>query len=244
MSTEEPDPYARLFRDEPPAEAPQQISIQEIIELDVIEDPPAPPEVHVPDSGTGRLFRSVGAAAIPEAIPALTSSQAGRLRTVGHGDVEVVRVETVGSDAGPTPATPQAPAEYAPRETPAPPRREGRITAIGVYAGVIGLTTLVAIAQVLIFGGQPGWMAGATLVIVSIAAALGVRRSDDATAIIAPPLAFLVVALTAGQISGVGETLTSRAVAAFFVLGNNWMWIVGATLAALVIIALRRRRSG
>lgn len=242
MSTDEPDPYARLFRDEPPSETAQQIDIQEIIEVDALAASPMPQVVDVPD--TGRLFRSVGAAAIPEAIPALTSSQMGRLRTVSQGDVDVVGVDTALSSAEPAPDVSPAPAEYGPRESVVRPRREGRITAIGVYAGVIGLTTLIAIAQVLIFGGQPGWMAGAALVIVSIAAALGVRRSDDSTAIIAPPIAFLVVALTAGQINGAGETLTSRAVAAFFVLGNNWMWIMGATLAALVIVALRRRRSG
>jgi hypothetical protein len=122
--------------------------------------------------------------------------------------------------------------------------REGRITAIGVYVGVIGLTTLIAFGEVLIFGGQPDWITGVALVAVSIAAALGVRRKDDFTAVFAPPLAFLVVAVTAGQLNGVGSTLTSRAIAAFFVLGYNWMWIVGATLAALVIVVLRRRRTG
>ena len=244
MSAEEPDPYARLFRDEPPAATAHQIDIQEILELDAIEEPPVSDALPLPDPGTGRLFRSVGATATPETIPALTSSQMSRLLTVAPAPQEVVRVETGGSDAVPSLESAQPPSEYTPRDAPTAKAREGRITALGVYAGVIGLTALVAAAQVVTFGGPPGWMAGATLVIVSIAAALGVRRSDDSTAIIAPPLAFLVVALTAGQISGAGETLTSRAVAAFFVLGNNWMWIMGATLASLVIVALRRRRSG
>jgi hypothetical protein len=155
-----------------------------------------------------------------------------------------MHVETIRPDPLPAVAVLETPIEYAPREPEVESPREGRITAIGVYVGVIGLTTLIAFGEVLIFGGQPDWITGVALVAVSIAAALGVRRRDDFTAVFAPPLAFLVVAVTAGQLNGVGSTLTSRAIAAFFVLGYNWMWIVGATLAALVIVVLRRRRAG
>lgn len=242
MSTQDPDPYARLFRDDPIDAQP--IEVQEIV--DVVDDAEVvAPARDVPamDPGTGRLFRSVGAAAVPDAIPALTSSQAGRLKSVRDREQDVMRIETIRPDVIVDEEPPPIPVEYAPRELEPSVGREGRVTGIGVYVGVIGLTSVIALGQVLIFGGQPGWMAGVALVLVSIAAALGVRRSDDVTAIIAPPLAFAVVALTVGQISGAGDTLTSRAVTAFFILGNNWMWIVGATVAALVIVALRRRRS-
>lgn len=264
VSTQDPDPYARLFRDDASDEASpdvaQNIEIQEIVEIDDVDEVPwssddvvvqeieVVQEQAIPavDPGTGRLFRSVGATGVPEAIPALTSSQAGRLRSVRSDESQSVGVQTIRPDAAPPaePGVESAPREYAPREPEIARPREGRITALGVYAGVIGVPTLIAFGQVLILGGPPGWITGAALVVVSIAAALSVRRSDDVTAIIAPPLAFLVVALTAGQVSGAGDTLTSRAVAAFFVLGYNWMWIVGATLAALVIVALRRRRAG
>ena len=212
----------------------QEVAVQEIVEYDI----------ESVDPESGRLFRSVGAAAIPEAIPALTSSQAGRLRTVRDRDDDAMRVETIRPDPIPAAVAIEPSVEYAPREPEIASPREGRITAIGVYIGVIGLTTLIALGQVVVFGGQPNWIAGAALVAVSVAAAIGVRRKDDLTAVFAPPLAFLVVALTAGQINGAGDSLTSRAVAAFFVLGYNWMWIVGATLAALVIVVLRRRRAG
>ncbi len=242
MSTQDPDPYARLFRDDPIDVQP--IEVQEIVDVvDDAEDVAPAREVPAMDPGTGRLFRSVGAAAVPDAIPALTSSQAGRLKSVRDREQDVLRIETIRPDVIVDEEPPPIPIEYAPRELEPSVGHEGRVTGIGVYVGVIGLTSVIALGQVLIFGGQPGWMAGVALVLVSIAAALGVRRSDDVTAIIAPPLAFAVVALTVGQISGAGDTLTSRAVTAFFILGNNWMWIVGATVAALVIVALRRRRS-
>ena len=37
------------------------------------------------------------------------------------------------------------------------------------------------------------------------------------------------------------KTLSIFAVVVFFLLGNNWPWIIGATAASLVIVALRRR---
>ena len=63
-------------------------------------------------------------------------------------------------------------------------------------------------------------------------------------AIIVPPVAFLVAALTAGQlfIGSAEGSLLNRAVVAFFTLADNWFWILGATAAALVIVLVRRRR--
>ncbi len=244
MSTQDPDPYARLFRDDPPAQLAddgviQDVVVQEIVEI--LERDETPEPFRVVNDEAGRLFRSAGAEAIPEAIPALTSSQASRLRTVRERENAAVLVEM--NDPDSVALVTESPREYAPREPEEETLHPGRITAIGVYIGVIGLTTLIAFGEVLIFGDQPNWITGAALMAVSIAAALGVRRRDDFTAVFAPPLAFLVVALTAGQLNNVGTTMSSRAVAAFFVLGYNWMWIVGATLAALVIVVLRRRRT-
>jgi len=76
---------------------------------------------------------------------------------------------------------------------------------------------------------------------VSIVAAFVVRTRDGLHAIFAPPIAFLVAALTAGQVEVNATDVSNRAVVVFFLLGNNWPWIIGATAAALVIVALRRR---
>ena len=82
------------------------------------------------------------------------------------------------------------------------------------------------------------------LLIASVYAALSVRRADDTVAMIVPPLAFVVAALTAGQINigAVEGSLFNRAAVVFFTLAENWVWIIVATLAAAVIVLVRRKR--
>jgi hypothetical protein len=121
-------------------------------------------------------------------------------------------------------------------------RGSGSLTALGVYAVTTGVTVILAFGETLFFGGEPGIITGIGLLIVSIFAAFAVRTSDGVHAIFAPPIAFLVASLTAGQLDVTSAGMTSRAVVVFFLLGNNWVWIVGSTAAALVIVALRRRR--
>jgi hypothetical protein len=36
--------------------------------------------------------------------------------------------------------------------------------------------------------------------------------------------------------------MLNRVVVTFFTLADNWFWVIGATLAALVIVLVRRRR--
>lgn len=121
-------------------------------------------------------------------------------------------------------------------------RGSGSLTALGVYAVTVGVTVILAFGETLFFGGEPGLIAGIGLLIVSIFAAFAVRTSDGIHAIFAPPIAFLVASLTAGQLGVTSTGITGRAVVVFFLLGGNWIWIVGSTAAALVIVALRRRR--
>ena len=120
-------------------------------------------------------------------------------------------------------------------------RSSGSLTALGVYAVTIGVTVILAFGETLFFGGEPGLITGIGLVAVSILAAFVVRTRDGLHAIFAPPIAFLVAALTAGQVGVTATDTANRAVVVFFLLGNNWPWIIGATAAALVIVALRRR---
>ena len=211
-----------------------------------------------PVADTGRLFRSQGVVDHDEAVLALTSDRSGRLRTLARRD------EAVLPDAGPVLVETsihgegdQVPiAAAADQEAGATRRRLGRrrgaepghrargITAGAVYLIVIGVTVLVALANVLISDGKVGWPTGVALVISSVYAALTVRREDDSVAIIVPPVAFLIAALTAGQLFlGSAEgSLLNRAVVAFFTLADNWFWVIGATAAALVIVLVRRRR--
>ena len=113
-----------------------------------------------------------------------------------------------------------------------------------VYVVVIAVTLLVGLANAFLGGGSLGWPTGLALLASSIYAAVTVRRADDAAAFIIPPVAFLITALTAGQffLSAGDTSLINRAVAVFFSLADNWAWIIGSTLVALVIVLVRRRR--
>jgi hypothetical protein len=292
VSTHEPDPFERLFRDPAtPASAPdpelielavfdepeaEQVAIheQESVE-DVIVDEVNVDEVIVSEASSdellevadgvvavsdreGRLYRSVGAEHLPEAIPALTTSQAGRLRTVrkggpratDHGSPEIVRIaEDVAAPGSLMVIDEMAPAaqpvqEFAPRPAPlTATKKDGTLTALGVYALVLLVPTIVALLQAFIFGSAPNAITGIVMIIVAAAAALLVRGADDVTAILAPPIGFLLITLTAGQVNLNASSITGRLVDVFFTLGNNWMWIVGSTGIALLIVALRRRRA-
>jgi hypothetical protein len=208
-----------------------------------------------PIADTGRLFRSQGVAGHDEAMLALAADRAGRLRTLERRDDAVL------ADAGPVvsldddplsaPATPEDVVKekggrrVGRRARPAEQGHRARgITGGAVYLIVIGVTVLVGFANALLAGGAVGWPTGVALLISSVYAALTVRRQDDVVAIIVPPVAFLVAALTAGQlfIGSAEGSLLNRAVVAFFTLADNWFWILGATAAALVIVLVRRRR--
>ena len=69
--------------------------------------------------------------------------------------------------------------------------------------------------------------------------------SDAAVAVIAPPIAFLVATITVGQIgmSATGGFL-GRVVGTFFMLADNWVWIIGSTIVALAIVLVRGRGRG
>jgi hypothetical protein len=219
----------------------------------LIADPVVVPTDPVAD--TGRLFRSQGVAGHDEAVLALASDRAGRLRTLERHDAVPADAGPVVAldDDGPHAAAP-APGAIVNEKGSRRGRRRARraepghrsrgITAGAVYLVVIGVTVLVAFANALIAGGEVGWLTGIALVVSSVYAALTVRREDDTVAIIVPPVAFLIAALTAVQlfIGSAEGSLLNRAVVAFFTLADNWIWILGATAAALVIVLVRRRR--
>ena len=229
------------------------------------EERPSPPIVE-PSVDTGRLFRSQGVVGHDETVLALSSDHFGRLRTLerrrdGEPAVTASAAAAVAlhDDAPAAPdAAPHSEAadDAVPLPSAAPEsagmtegrsRRRGArsITGGAVYLIVIGVTVLVAFANALLSDGDLGWPTGLALLVSSIYAALTVRREDDTVAMIVPPIAFLVASLTAGQLFlGSAEgSLINRAVVVFFSLADNWIWIIGATVAALVIVLVRRRRA-
>ena len=263
-----PRPSPAAEADPPlPVSAPSEAASGEALSHEAASDAPAP----APDGS--RLFRSRGAPERDDAITAVGSLQALRLKTMSRsGDPDTNRRDddpaafppSGADDLLPAPPLPVASSgEPAPAlavmSAPAPapnqpdaserPRRSARtdkpssgsLTGLGVYAVTIGVTVLLAFGETMFFGGELGLITGIGLVVVSIVAAFVVRTRDGLHSIFAPPIAFLVAALTAGQIGVTATDSSSRAVVVFFLLGNNWPWITGATAASLVIVALRRR---
>ena len=118
--------------------------------------------------------------------------------------------------------------------------------ATGVWLVVIGVTVVMGFADALVVGTtQLGWLTGVSLLAASVYGALVVRREDAIIAVIAPPLAFFLATITAGQLTlpPTGDLLVREAFMIVTTLGANAPWIFGSTIAALVIVLVRRRRS-
>jgi len=251
----------------PPADDQPQDSIREdSLELDEEIDSGEP--AVIADPKDGRLFRSRGAPEVPEAITAVSAMQARRLSTLSRSreDADQPPPEwapepsplPVAASGEPAPALQVMSTGVAPAPPPARPaedqrKRKGRnesgrptsgsLTGLGVYAVTIGVTVILAFGETLFFGGEPGIITGIGLFAVSVFAAFAVRTTDAISAVFAPAIAFFVAAATAGQMDINANDTSGRLVALFFLLGGNWVWIIGSTAAALVIVALRRRFS-
>ena len=122
------------------------------------------------------------------------------------------------------------------------------IGGLGVWLVTIGVTVLVAFADVIaVSPGTIGLLTGAALLVATGYCAIIVRYRDRWAAVIAPPLAFLVASLTAGQLAlpGRGTTLTREAIMITSTLSLNVAWICGSVLLALLITGIKglRRRS-
>ena len=171
---------------------------------------------------TGRLYRSAGAEgpATLDAIPAIDPSYVPRAAAV---------------------------ADPVPSSTVTPPAVQGGgrgLTYSGVAVVVISVTVLVAFADALI-NDKLGIITGVALAVSSIYAAVTVRRADIWAAVVMPPIAFLVAALTAGQLTldSSGSLLIREAYMLFRTLAVNAPWILGTTVVCLVIVLVRRARS-
>jgi hypothetical protein len=227
-------------------------------------------------AGTGRLFRSLRAegAAADTALPALTLDEAVGLRSVTLGSSTPAPVTSAApvltspppmapaaasdleyAEVAPRPETPksdEATPESAAsdRETPAHSRGAHAapgVSSAGVWLIVIGVTVVMGFADALVVGrSQLGWLTGISLLAASIYGALVVRREDEIVAVIAPPLAFFLATVTAGQLTlpPSGSLLIREAFMIITTLGANALWIFGATLVSLAIVLVRRRRRG
>ena len=205
--------------------------------------------------GTGRLFRSLRAEghSAETAVPALNLDEAVGLRTMTLGSGAAVASVPVASAAvasAPVASVPVASAPVAAESAGATPPSDlpatAGLRASGVWFVVLGVTVVIGFADALVTGQTGlGWLTGISLLIASIYAALVVRRADAIVAVIAPPLAFFLATVTAGQLTipQTGSLLIREAFMIVTTLGNNAIWIFGSTLIALGIVLIRRRRS-
>jgi len=175
---------------------------------------------------------------------------------------EVAAVPTMSAAVipSPTPGTASAPdqvfaapildtsvAHESPKESPemAKSRRaDPGLNPLGVYIIVIGVGLVAGFLDSFITGSGLGWLTGIALLAASVFCALKVRVSDASVAVIAPPLAYGIAAVTVGQLgqSRAGGALISAAVNGFFTLADNWFWVLSTTLIALAIVVVRARR--
>lgn len=245
------DPYASLFRPEEPTPDSQEISLK-----GSGSNPPAE---------TGRVFKSQGVNGHEEALLAVPHQKSGKLRTLTRGsqqNTDVISIEASASGSTenvsiseiamhmPAPKQPRAHPEQSPRarnHKSSGQRSTGRshlVDSLGapwVYAITVTVTVVFALGNVFLFNSQPGALTGIGLVGATIFVSFAVKSSDDIHAIYAPAIAFFIVAVTVGQINFSGSGFINRSIEVFFVLGQNWIWIIGSTVIALTIVALRRR---
>lgn len=143
----------------------------------------------------------------------------------------------------PSAGTP-APAETLATEGPDMPAPDTGLTWNRATALIIGVTVAAALLDAVLRHGI-GAITGVALVLSSAAAALTLRRSDIWAAVVMPPLAFLAALLTAGQltVSSSGSLLSRQALNVVTGLSLNAPWLIAATVIALVIVLVRRRRT-
>jgi hypothetical protein len=197
--------------------------------------PPLPPVVAAPAAAAPALAASAVAAPVVEDLDLEYAEVAPRLE-VAESNVAPLTAEVAGASLATGASAPSGRGAHA-----AP-----GVRATGVWLVVIGVTVVMGFADALVVGRtQLGWLTGISLLAASVYGALVVRREDAIIAVIAPPLAFFLATITAGQLTlpPTGDLLVREAFMIITTLGANAAWIFGSTIVALVIVLVRRRRS-
>jgi hypothetical protein len=197
--------------------------------------PPLPPVVAAPAAAAPAVAASAVAAPVVEDLDLEYAEVAPRLE-VAESNVAPLTPEVAGASLATGASAPSGRGAHA-----AP-----GVRATGVWLVVIGVTVVMGFADALVVGRtQLGWLTGISLLAASVYGALVVRREDAIIAVIAPPLAFFLATITAGQLTlpPTGDLLVREAFMIITTLGANAAWIFGSTIVALVIVLVRRRRS-
>lgn len=156
------------------------------------------------------------------------------------------------SDLGATNGDIDAPAltESAVPDVPVQESVEASVQESGVLntlGGFLLILVPTAIAGFIDFmsRGVLGVIAGITFVVCCLLTAILIRQRDLWTAVISPPLAFLLALIIAGQkdtLDGTGQLIVREASLILTGLALGAPWLFGGTLIALAVVLVRRSR--
>ncbi|MEI6622638.1 MAG: DUF6542 domain-containing protein [Actinomycetes bacterium] len=212
------------------------------------ENAPQPGVAIGPSVRTERLYRSVSVpdSYDPQAPPSTTagptSSQAAT-SGVYPDDLQgtMVSMSALSADA-------KNPAGIPAASSPSPAARASSDRGISGFVAFLIIAAVTGIAGYfdMLANRQFSWIAGTAFVCTSFVVALLVRRSDLWTAVIAPPLAFLTALIIAGQpstLTSAGSLMIREISLVATGLAFNAPFIFGGTIAALIVVLIRRATS-
>lgn len=122
------------------------------------------------------------------------------------------------------------------------PSTGSRLTSWGGFVLIAVVTTLAALLEVSLTG-EVSWLSGGALTVISAFVAFAIRRQDLSTAIISPPLAYLLAVIISAQVAVVGASGSFWLLEATTILSGlafNAQWVFLATGVAAGIVLLRR----
>lgn len=127
-------------------------------------------------------------------------------------------------------------------ELQSPSASEKGLSTVPVFFIIFVITTVVGLIDMYL-NRQFTYLTGGAFVIASAIGALLVRPRDLWTAVISPPIAFLLALIVAGQpttITGTGQLLLREASLIGTGLAFNAPYVFAGTILALVIVLIRR----
>ena len=207
-------------------------------------------------TSTGRLFRaaSVDDEVHTGAIPALPSERA-RVEDVlpdeafrAEVPVAAVAVAAVAVAAGSAggvvlleEVTPQVSADTS---VPAPVV-DGGLSTRWVWIIIVGVTVLMAIADILIRKQGIGWVTGVGLLAATLYCATASQRTAMWWSAIVPPLAVALTIVTVGQatLTRSNSLVISQGLNLLDSLGRTAPFIVASVIAAVITCFVRRNRA-
>jgi hypothetical protein len=119
---------------------------------------------------------------------------------------------------------------------------EKGLSTVPVFLIIFGMTTIVGLVDMYL-NRQFTYLTGGAFVIASAIGAILVRPRDIWTAVISPPIAFLLALIVSGQPTTIGDTgqlLLREASLIATGLAFNAPYVFGGTILALIIVLIRR----